>query len=315
MTATLRFQRASAERLSWGVPRGKARANTMESGSHPLIEEALLHLEQAVRMSPGNARYSALLGEAYLARGDAESALAPLHSSFLATSHPRTGYLLALVLVQLNRAQEALAFASLAVEEAPAFHRAWAARAECREIIGRLEEAISDMREACGLFPECDRYRLKLGGLLLRHAAAASDSVHRALALEARNRLLAAPDDQLHREWHYYMGIALLQTGDASGARRHLLETDYPSLDEVAFHLTVAALELGDFDDAEKRLEQASRAPSDTTPRIAALRDAVRARAPFLDHRRDLRAPKTEFLTTRWIAEGLVETEELGRTQ
>ncbi len=146
----------------------------MEPATRKLVDEAVLHLEHAVRMHPAHPRYNALLGEAYLLRGDVDEALAPLQNSFMIEPFPRTAWLLAATLLHLERPVEAERLATAAIDEAPGFHRAFVTRADARELSGNLEGAILDMRDAMDLAPDEESYRTRLADLVERKAGVAS---------------------------------------------------------------------------------------------------------------------------------------------
>lgn len=133
----------------------------MEPTSQDRLSEAISHLEQAVRQAPGNPRYTATLGEAWLLRGDPEAALAPLQSSFATGPMPRTACLLAQTLHALGRDSEAETFAGAAIEDGAGFHRAYAIRAEIRRRRGNLTGALDDFEAACALAPDHPEYRVR----------------------------------------------------------------------------------------------------------------------------------------------------------
>ena len=80
------------------------------------LRAAIEHLEQAVRLSPANARYSGLLGEAWLLQGDPEAGLAPLQNSLQQETHPRIASLMAMALLRLDRPADAARIATEALE-------------------------------------------------------------------------------------------------------------------------------------------------------------------------------------------------------
>ncbi|NRA97119.1 MAG: tetratricopeptide repeat protein, partial [Planctomycetes bacterium] len=134
------------------------------------LRAAIEHLEQAVRLSPANARYSGLLGEAWLLQGDPEAGLAPLQNSLQQETHPRIASLMAMALLRLDRPADAARIATVALEETSAFPRGHFLRAEARIGLGDVDGAIEDLRHAVSLAPTSEPYRLRLATHLVERA-------------------------------------------------------------------------------------------------------------------------------------------------
>lgn len=223
-----------------------------------------MHLEHASRLSPNSPRYHVLLGEAYLLRGDAEDAIAPLQVGFQADAHPRTAYLLAIALLRCHRIDQAERYASAAVgETGSVFHRAHYVRATCRLARDDREGAIRDLWQALDLAPEESRYRMELARLLVARALAAAPLDRRRRVDEAVHVLReASPASSCDAEWHYLIACCLIEGGDAAEALGHLARTDFPSLEEVAFRRGLALARLDRADEAARELERSARDPA-----------------------------------------------------
>ncbi|MAG57889.1 MAG: hypothetical protein CMJ83_16515 [Planctomycetes bacterium] len=262
------------------------------------LEEAIRHLEQSVRLSPGNPRYSALLGEAWLLRGDPDAAIAPLQNSLQRETHPRIACLMALALLRLDRHQDAEQFATAAITETAAFHRAYFIRAESRIGIGNRMEAVSDLREAVALAPPSETYRLRLAGHLLDLAFESSGDHARAGLEEAREVLEARTPLNQVDAWHYLLGCVLVELGEARQALRRLDDLTWPTTSEVALRRAQAHALLGETEDARTCLGQARVDPDlmEEADRMLDRLDNPTADAP--DEPRPKRhAPRTELLT------------------
>jgi tetratricopeptide (TPR) repeat protein len=183
----------------------------MDSEPQQLLDEAVSHLEQAVRQAPGNPRYAALLGEACWLKGDSDAALAPLQSSFSQDPQPRTAWLLARVLQHLGRLPEAESFATAALDDAAGFHRAWSTRATIRRDRCDVKGALADAIQACLVAPGHDGCRR-----LLEEIFAATDQT-----------LDSGADLQPLRE----KAAALLRGGVA---RMQVADTEVMKMDRIA---------------------------------------------------------------------------------
>lgn len=223
------------------------------------LDDAIKHLEQAVLLSPGNARYGALLGEAWLLKGDPEAALAPLQSSIHQEIHPRVASLLALALLKLDRPADAERFATAALEETSAFHRAYFIRAEARVGQGDSDGAVDDLRQAVALAPESEPYRLRLAGLLVeRRFLGAGD---RAELIEARALLDGVEDPREGAAWRYLRGCVLIELDDPEAALVALADLSWPTATEVALRRGYAHLALNQRDEALTSFEEARADP------------------------------------------------------
>jgi len=220
------------------------------SETNKTLEESIHHLEQAVRLAPGNARYSALLGEAWLLRGDAEAALAPLQNSLQGDVHPRAACLMALALLRLEQYEDAERFASAAIAETGAFHRAFFIRAAVRQCLGRDEDAIQDLRDAHQLSPGATNYRLRLASLLLARADTSSPEDAPGRLLEAHRLLAIEHPVRSEETWRYALGSTLLALGEAEAALAELTDLTWPSPADVALGSARAYLILGQVEEA-----------------------------------------------------------------
>ena len=130
--------------------------------STEFLDQAIIHLEEAVRLQPEKARYCVILGEAFLLRGEPDAALPPLMAAFQTVKAPRTAWLLGLTLLILDRFTEARECGAEAIRGSESFDKAleirawatfgtgqWSAAAEDFRSLVRKKEA--DTRSALGL--------------------------------------------------------------------------------------------------------------------------------------------------------------------
>ena len=217
------------------------------------LEVAIAHLEQAVRLSPGNARYSGLLGEAWLLRGDPEAGLAPLQNSLQQEPHPRIASLMAFALLRLDRPAEAAQVATMALGETSAFHRGHFLRAEARTATGDVVGAIEDLRQAISLAPSSEPYRLRLATHLVDRARAGD---HGSL-VEAREVLDSMDAPREARAWRYLRGCVLVELGEPDAALLAFDNLSWPTASEVALRRAYALVQLERRDEAVLALQEA----------------------------------------------------------
>ncbi len=210
---------------------------------------AIKHLEQAVRLSPANPRYSGLLGEAWLMNADAEAALAPLQASLQAEFHPRVAVLMALALLHLERYEDAQTIATRAVEEASAFHRAYLLRADARIGLGDTPGAVEDLRSALAVSPDNDHYRLRLASLLVGSVSEVGELAEARTLLEGMNY----PDPTGAR--NYLLGCIMIEQGEPSAALDTLDGISWPTAAEVELRRGFAHLALGQGDAARSSFQ------------------------------------------------------------
>lgn len=257
------------------------------------LQDAIRHLEQAVRLSPDNARYSGLLGEAWLLQGDPEAALAPLQNSLHKETHPRIASLMALALLRLDRHADAARIATVALEETSAFHRAHFIRSEARMGTGDVAGAIDDLRHAVSLAPTSEPYRLRLASHLVERAR--NDAEHGAL-IEAREILDGIAHPREAQVWRYLRGCVLVELGEPHAALLALEDVTWPTLTDVALRRGYAYIDLGRRDDALLALQQARVDPAltDEADRLIARLES----GPDPDAPTARAAPKTELVTS-----------------
>lgn len=261
------------------------------SGATRDLRSAIEHLEQAVRLSPGNARYSGLLGEAWLLRGDPEASLAPLQNSLHQETHPRIASLMALALLRLDRPADAARIATVALEETSAFHRGHFLRAEARVGIGDMAGAIDDLRDAVSLAPTSEPYRLRLATHLVERARGGD---HGSL-VEAREVLDGIDAPREANVWHYLRGCVLVELGDPDAALLALENVTWPTRSEVALRRAYAFIELGRRDDALGALQQARGDPTLTAEADRLIAEIGSGPDPEVPTVRV--APKTDLVT------------------
>jgi tetratricopeptide (TPR) repeat protein len=126
------------------------------------LDQAIVHLKEAVRLQPDNPSYTALLGEALVLRGECQAALPLLMQAAGTAPSPRTFGLLALAMLAENRFEDALSSAEEALRGSPTFKkaleiRAWASfglgdwQTAASQFGQQLEVAAQDNRSALGM--------------------------------------------------------------------------------------------------------------------------------------------------------------------
>ena len=134
------------------------------------LDQAIVHLEEAVRQARSTPRYGALLGVALLLRGEPDAALPHLKESFQAASAPRTAYFLGLTLMALDRFQDAMVYGSEALQGSESFTSAHEVHAWAAFALGHWEPAATSFRSLLEAVPGDARSALGLAAIIgFRH--------------------------------------------------------------------------------------------------------------------------------------------------
>jgi tetratricopeptide (TPR) repeat protein len=151
------------------------------------IDQALSHVEEAVRLKPDSpsARYN--LGTALAAQNRHEAAILQFTEAVrldpnLAYAHNSLG----VSLHALGRTDQAIARFRRAIEIEPAYANAHNNLGKTLEVQGDLDEALVHYREAIRILPDSPQAQQNLGGALLLAGETAEAVVHYRRALELR---------------------------------------------------------------------------------------------------------------------------------
>lgn len=182
-----------------------------------LREEAIIHLEQSVKLSGGDAKYIVRLGEMYLAEGDA----------------PR-----------------AWQQAGKAIESNRQLACAWALRGDVRRYEGKLDDALAEYHRSLSFEGHCPHVQLALASIY-------REQNRPRRALSTLNALAEHyPPDELPQDILLEQGLALKALGRHENAATLLAQATQRGepTTELLFHLAEAQLLSGDTTNARLAL-------------------------------------------------------------
>lgn len=241
-------------------------------------DEAVVHLEEAVRLKPDHAKAHTNLAIALLDAGRPEEAREHAERAVRsAPDLPEALVNLGVVLSRTGRPAEAVAPLERAVALRPAspeaLHNLGLALASLGDALtgaGRDVEAASAFEKALGLRPEDASLHARLAFALVRSGRLDEATAH------YEESLRLEPSGPAAAEWHYNLGVLVTAAGRAGEGRGHYtraleLRPDYA---EAHYNLAVALLGDGRLADATVHLEAAARSRPDLVAARLALADA-----------------------------------------
>ena len=188
-----------------------------------VLRRAIAHLEKAISLDPGNARYRRVLAEAYLAARRFDAALTELLRIAESRTEPRLQYLVAYCHYRLGDQDAAdSVLAAISGESSLGFSRLHLLRGRILFERHRHAEAMNEFSRALDLHPDAALPRWHMARALVAHAQSSlGDSTnHYRRAL----RLLAnyAPTREQFDDWHYLLGRVHLALHHPVEALEHL---------------------------------------------------------------------------------------------
>ena len=178
------------------------------------IEEGVMHLQEAIQLSPRYAYAHGHLGRAYFSLGKADEAIYELRQAVALDPGSASGHNnLGTALAREHRPDEAAIEFAKALQLEPDSALAWSNLGGVLVTLGRTEEALRYLREAVRLRPDNADAHDNLGVAL-----AGRGELAEALA-QYEQALRLQPD---HADAHYNLGILLAQQGRTNEAVKQL---------------------------------------------------------------------------------------------
>ena len=217
------------------------------------VQEATVHLAQALRLKPDNAKAYFNLGIASAQQGRVQEAMQQYEQALrLKPDYAEAHNSLGLELAQLGQVQEAIGQYEQALQLKPNFAEAHNNLGVALIRLGRVQEAVDHWERALRLDPDDAEAHYNLGNALLRAGKMPE-------AIEHYERALRIQPD--HAKAQYNLGSALYQAGRVQEAMKHWEEAVRidPDYAEAHHNLGSALARLGRVDEAVRHWEQAVR--------------------------------------------------------
>jgi protein O-mannosyl-transferase len=222
-------------------------------GSEEALDEAIAHIQEALRLNPSSAEAHNNLGGAFQRKGRLLDALNEHRAAArLNPKLPDAHYNIGVTSQSLGRAEDAAAAYGAALQLNPSYAAAHNNLGTVLQGSGRVEEARTHFAEAVRLEPDAAQSRLNLGSALQRlgRIDEAIDQYREAVRLEPRSATA-----------HVSLGLILAAAGRSSEAiagleRALTLEPGSPS---IRTSLGYVLLQSGSYADAMTQFRQAIR--------------------------------------------------------
>ena len=177
------------------------------------VPEAIMHLEQALRIDPGRTSTRLNLGNALLLQGEVSEAIVQYEHVLrirpdFADAHNNLGF----ALVRAGRVQESIGQYELALRLKPDYPEAYYNLGVALERVGRVKESIGQYEQALRLKPEFAEVHNSLGVALVKLGKIDDAIGHYEQALRIK------PD---YVEAQYNLGVALVRLGRVQEAISH----------------------------------------------------------------------------------------------
>jgi tetratricopeptide (TPR) repeat protein len=221
------------------------------------LQEAIIQLEQALRIQPDYADAHNDLGMALAQTGKIEEAIGHYEQALrIEPDNAKAHYNLGLALQQKGRVREAIGHYEQALQIDQQFAEVYNNLGVALAQAGKLNDAIGQYEQAVQIRPDYAEAHCNLGNLLLQTGNLEEGIAH----LEQAVRL--KPD---YAEAHSNLGLALAQTGQTERAIAHFVQAlrIQPDYADAHNNLGVALLQLGRVQEAIGHFEQALRIKPD----------------------------------------------------
>ena len=267
--AILHLEEAVRARPDYAVAHNNLAIALLEEGR---TGEALSHAEQALRITPDNPATLVNLGIVLGKAGRPVAALAPLERAVrLRPDSAEAQYNLGLTLTALARLPEAMDHYREALRLEPDSPEDHYALGNALVSAGRHPEGISELEQALRLRPEYAEARAKMAQALVRSGRPQDAIAHYEEALRL------SPDGADAPEGHYNLGVLLTAAGRRQDGRAHYEAALKlrPRYAEAHYNLGVALLGEGRTGEAVSHFEEAVRNKPDLSAARLALAETL----------------------------------------